>query len=143
MGVDNTNEKPSRLNCSRFVDGHLNRLLSFSSSEEDGDDSSLPATNGTTNENFLNRSNSSDYFFHDALPEAGALEEWANTTVRVLQPNITIPAQDHNQNQNANNNKPSPPFAPRRGGGGSSNGLVRRSSFSSPRSRGLANFGRQ
>lgn len=132
---DNTFQTP-RLNHRSAVNGYLNRLLSFSSTpQEDGDTQSHLIKDDEADENRLNRSNS-DYFFHDAVPD-GDRGEGMKTIMDVVHPNTAT------QDQNVDSNKSSSSLVPRWGGGSSANSLIRRSSFSASRGRGLVNPGRQ
>jgi len=125
-----------RLNHRSAVNGYLNRLLSFSSTpQEDGDTQSHLIKDDEADENRLNRSNS-DYFFHDAVPD-GDRGEGMKTIMDVVHPNTAT------QDQNVDSNKSSSSLVPRWGGGSSANSLIRRSSFSASRGRGLVNPGRQ
>jgi len=120
----------------RSMNGYLNRLLSFSSTpQEDGDAQSHLIKDDEADENCLNRSNS-DYFFHDAVPD-GDRGEGMKTIMDVVHPNTAT------QDQNVDSNKSSSSLVSWWGGGSSANSLIRRSSFSASRGRGLVNPGRQ
>lgn len=131
-----TNNEKSRLNC-RSINGYLNRLLSFSSSSgvatDENNNGPQFRLSDPKNEswNSLGASNS-DYFFHDDMSESEGTKTNADATYlespSLYNEKATTPASTNSSFASLS----SMPWI------NSTSSLIRRSSFSSSRNRGLS-----